>query len=648
MRIKRSPSEGLANGGASETGDVWAWRSMAFVVNGAHATHSQPIDRSRPMLNAPQRQAILMTRSALLLVFLAPSLALAQQGDGTDVQANVHTFKPAKVDATPERVQALKVPSGFQVRSLAQGLQNPRIIAVGPDGRIYVSRRDQGDVLLLEDANEDGALDAEPKVVFSRPGAHGLAIANGQLYVATANDVYRAPIRPDGTLGPEERIINDLPDGGQHPNRTLAFGPDGMLYISVGSSCNACNETNPEHAALLRSSPNGKSRSIFASGLRNTIGFAWDPKTGELWGMDHGIDYLGNDEQPEELNRIQKGKKYGWPHIWGKDGVNPQSTPPGQISKQQWAATSEPMVLGYTAHAAPMQMLFYTGQQFPAAYRGDAFVTMRGSWNRKPASGYEVVRVRFDAGKPVAFEPFLTGFLVDNGQAHIARPVGLAMTKGGALLVGDDANGVIYRVTYSQGQAAPSPAAAVPSGPLMAQVNQGSGVPLAKDRIGNPAAFQFRSPSFSSGQALPPRFSAYHDDASPALSWSPVPGAKSYALIMEDPDAANVKPFVHWVAYNIPATTQSLPEGLPVDPRLLKPEGMLQGVNSRGSVGYFGPKPPVGDPPHHYHFQLLALDTVLDLKAGATRDEVLKAAKGHILGVSETVGTYHQVEAPLK
>lgn len=138
------------------------------------------------------------------------------------------------------------------------------------------------------------------------------------------------------------------------------------------------------------------------------------------------------------------------------------------------------------------------------------------------------------------------------------------------------------------------------------------------------------------------------EQASPALSWSPVPDAKSYALIMEDPDAANVKPFVHWVAYNIPATEQSLPEGLPVDPRLLKPEGMLQGVNSRGSVGYFGPKPPVGDRPHHYHFQLLALDTVLDMKAGATRDEVLRAAKGHVLGVSEIVGTYQQTAAPLK
>ena len=589
-----------------------------------------------------------MSRSALLLLLLAPCFAQAQQGDGTDVQANVHTFKPAKVEASPQRMAALKVPDGFQVRPLAQGLQNPRIIAVAPDGRIYVSRRDQGDVLLLEDADEDGTLDGAPKVVFSRPGAHGLAIANGQLYVATATEVYRAPMRPDGTLGPAERIINDLPDGGQHPNRTLAFGPDGMLYISVGSSCNACNETNPEHAALLRATPDGKSRSIFASGLRNTIGFAWNPSTGELWGMDHGIDYLGNDEQPEELNRIEKGKQYGWPHIWGKDGVNPQSTPPGQISKQQWAAMSEPMVLGYTAHAAPMQLVFYTGTQFPAAWRGDAFVTMRGSWNRKPASGYEVVRVRFDNGRPVAFEPFLSGFLVDNGRAHIARPVGLAITKGGALLVGDDANGVIYRVSHGAAPASPVPAPAVPDDVLKAQVNRGNGVPLVRERVGQVAALQISSPAFGSGQPLPPRLSAYHDDASPALTWATVPGARSYVLIMEDPNAANVKPFVHWVAYNIPADTLGLPEGLPVDPRLLKPEGTLQGSNSRGSVGYFGPRPPVGDPPHPYHFQLLALDTVLDLKPGATRDEVLDAAKGHILAAGETVGTYQQTDAPLK
>ncbi len=589
-----------------------------------------------------------MTRSTMLLLLLATSTAAAQQGDGTDVQGTVHTFKPAKVAASSQRTEALKVPAGFQIRPLAAGLQNPRIIAVAPDGRIYVSRRDQGDVLLLEDQNEDGTLDAEPRTVFTRPGAHGLAIANGMLYVATVNDVYRAPIQPDGTLGREERIINDLPDGGQHPNRTLAFGPDGMLYISVGSSCNACNETNPEHATLLRASPDGKTRSIFASGLRNTIGYAWDPATGELWGMDHGIDYLGNEQQPEELNRIAKGKQYGWPHIWGEGGENPQSTPPGQISKKQWAAMSEPMVLGYTAHAAPMQLAFYTGGQFPQEYRGDAFVTMRGSWNRKPASGYEVVRIRFRDGRPTDIEPFVTGFLVDNGQAHIARPVGLAMTKGGALLVGDDANGVIYRVSYREGSASGPSRTQVPGDVLRAQVSAGSGVPLALQRVGKVAGLTPASPAFDAGQPLPPRFSAYHDDVSPPLAWEPVANARSYVLLMEDPDAANVKPFVHWVAYNIPAQTQALAEGLPTDPKLLEPAGMLQGRNSRGSVGYFGPRPPVGDPPHHYHFQLLALDTVLDLQPGATRDEVLQAAKDHVIGGGELMGTYQQSVPPLK
>ncbi len=164
-------------------------------------------------------------------------------------------------------------------------------------------------------------------MVANRAGAHGLAIRDGKLYLATVKEVFVADIQPDGTLGPLKMIIGDLPDAGQHPNRTMAFGPDGMLYISVGSTCNACNESNPENATILRAAPDGKSRTIFASGLRNTIGFDWHPKTGELWGMDHGIDFLGDEVQPEELNRIERGKQYGWPHVWGDGGINPQSTP---------------------------------------------------------------------------------------------------------------------------------------------------------------------------------------------------------------------------------------------------------------------------------------------------------------------------------
>ena len=141
----------------------------------------------------------------------------------------------------------------------------------------------------------------------------------------------------DGTFGELERIINDLPDGGQHPNRTLGIGPDDHLYISAGSTCNACAETNPESATLLRASKDGTSRTIFAKGLRNTIGFDWQPESGVLWGMDHGIDWLGDEEQVEELNRLEQGKQYGWPYVYGMGEFNPQDHPPEGITLEQWA-----------------------------------------------------------------------------------------------------------------------------------------------------------------------------------------------------------------------------------------------------------------------------------------------------------------------
>lgn len=581
-------------------------------------------------------------------------LALAQQGDGTDVSISTAVYKPAKVEATAERIGALTVPDGFKVAPFATNLKNARILAVAPDGTVYVSRRDQGDVLMLKDTNGDGAADGQPIVVANRAQAHGLAIKDGKLYLATVKEVFVADIKPDGTLSDLTMLIGDLPDGGQHPNRTLAFGPDGMLYISVGSTCNACNETNPEHATMLRASPDGKSRTIFASGLRNTIGFDWHPQTGEFWGMDHGIDFLGNDVQPEELNRLEIGKQYGWPHVYGDgSGINPQSTPPGDITKDQWRAMSTPMIMGYTAHAAPMQMVFYRGGPFPDEFDGNAFVTMRGSWNRNPASGYEIVRIRFENGAPKAIEPFVTGFLTDGGTTHIARPVGLAVAKDGSLLMADDANGVIYRVSYEGDNAGAGAAAApgaAPADKMEGQAAAGVGVPLAKDRpeTEGQGQIQVSSAAFGADGAIPAKHSEYSDGVAPALSWAPVQGAQSYVVIMEDPDAKPITPFVHWVAWNIPAAVTSLPEGLQEQARLTAPDGLLQGRTSRGSVGYYGPRPPVGDPPHHYHFQVFALDTMLEVPAGADRDAVLAAMKGHVLAKGELVGTYAQSTEPPK
>lgn len=592
----------------------------------------------------PRAMPIIAGTVALLF-----NTAYAQQGDGTHVGIAAAIVKPDKVAATSERIAGIKAPPGFAVSVFASGLKNIRIVAVAPDGTIYVSRRDQGDVLMFRDANGDGRPDGAPVKVASRAGAHGLAIRDGKLYLATVKEVFVADILPDGRLSPLKLIIGDLPDAGQHANRTLAFGPDGMLYISAGSTCNTCNESNPENASLLRASPDGKQRMIFASGLRNMIGFDWQPRTGELWGMDHGIDYLGDDEQQEELNKIELGKQYGWPHVYGAGSIYPQSTPPGEISKEEWKARSTPAVLGYTAHAAPMQLLFYRGANFPAEYQGDAFVTMRGSWNRSTPSGYEIVRVRFADGQAQSVEPFVSGFLTDGGKTHIARPVGLAMAKDGSLLMADDANGVLYRIAYAGGAARGAMLAQAPAGPMQQQAAQGTNVPLAlvRPESAGGAKQAVSSSAFASNAMLAPNYSEYADGVSPPLSWAAVQGARSYALILEDPDAPQ-KPFVHWLAWNIPAGVTSLPEGVQEQPRLTDPEGVLQGRTTRGSIGYYGPRPPVGDPAHHYHFQVFALDTVLALPFGADRDQLLQAMRGHVLAKGEVVGRYQQVRPPLK
>ncbi|HZH73359.1 MAG TPA: PQQ-dependent sugar dehydrogenase, partial [Mariniphaga sp.] len=278
----------------------------------------------------------------------------------------------------------------------------------------------------------------------------GLAIHENWLYMVTIKELYRAEINKDGTLQSPEQLRDDLPDGGQHPNRTIGFGPDKMLYLSIGSTCNACDEPRDEHATILRMEIDGSNQEIFAEGLRNTIGFGWHPETGELWGFDHNSDGRGNDLPPEQLNHIQQGKHYGWPWVYGKQEVDyfTSSPPPGNMSRKKFAETTEPMVLGYQAHSAPMQWAFYTGDDFPQEYHLDAFVAMRGSWNRFPAVGYEVVRVNFENGRPQSIEPFITGWLTDDGRSHFGRLVGMAQHPDGFLLLCDDQNGIMYRIAY--------------------------------------------------------------------------------------------------------------------------------------------------------------------------------------------------------
>jgi Raf kinase inhibitor-like YbhB/YbcL family protein len=260
------------------------------------------------------------------------------------------------------------------------------------------------------------------------------------------------------------------------------------------------------------------------------------------------------------------------------------------------------------------------------------------------------VRVRFQDGQAKAVEPFVTGFLTDGGRTHIARPVGLAMAKDGALLMADDANGVIYRLAYTGNTQRAAAELHAPAGPMQQQASRGSGVPVAITRPQTQAQGKaaVSSSAFGRNGAIPARYSEYADGVSPPLSWTAVPNAKSYAVIVEDPDAKPVTPFVHWLAWNIPGTLTSLPEGVQEQARLTEPDGVLQGRTTRGTLGWTGPRPPVGDPPHHYHFQVYALDTMLTVPWGADRDTLLDAMKGHVLAKGELVGTYAQKQKPLK
>jgi len=358
-----------------------------------------------------------------------------------------HIFRPAEEKPSDKFIAGLKLPNGFKVAKFADELEKPRMMAVAPNGDVYVTRRDpHNDVWLLRDTNNDGVAD-ERKQVAQIKDVHGI-VRDGKVYLAATRELYVADVNADGTLGAPKTLYTDFPDAGQHPNRTLAFNKQGELFLSVGSTCDACFEPNKENATMLRVKTDGSGRSIVATGLRNTIGFDWHPTTGELWGMDHGIDWLGDDTQKEELNRIEEGKQYGWPFVFENGRRNPADNPMEhlKVSWDEYAKQSQPPALTYDAHSAPMALLFYTGAQFPAEYRESAFVTFHGSWNRSKPSGYKVMRLKFKDGKPTAFEDFLTGFLINNNSAQFGRPVGLAIAKDGALLVSDDSGGVIYRI----------------------------------------------------------------------------------------------------------------------------------------------------------------------------------------------------------
>jgi glucose/arabinose dehydrogenase len=235
-------------------------------------------------------QVLVLILSVLFSSFLAHQTIAVEGKAGihSDVRVQGSVLEPRKLEPSETEIRRrIKLPTGFAFSVFARDLVNPRIMAVSDAGHVYVSRRSENDVVLLKDEDGDGA--GEKKLaVATRPGLHGIAITGSTMYLVANKDLYRGDIQNDGTLGELTKLVRDLPDAGQHRNRTIGVGLDEMLYVSVGSTCNECEESNPENATMLRLSPDGQMRTIYASGLRNTIGLAWHPATRELFGMDHG------------------------------------------------------------------------------------------------------------------------------------------------------------------------------------------------------------------------------------------------------------------------------------------------------------------------------------------------------------------------
>ncbi|MGH9319702.1 MAG: PQQ-dependent sugar dehydrogenase [Vicinamibacteria bacterium] len=352
----------------------------------------------------------------------------------------------SEVIARPENAE-LRLPDGFEVEEHLSGFERPRFVMLGPGGEILLSdsgSRDAptGVVYALKDGSRTKVLEG-----LDRP--YGLALRGGSLYVAEATSVKRYRYDPASMRAatPGEEVVPLQKFGTGHWTRSLLFEPDGAkFYLSVGSASNIDRGEDPMRAALHRYDADGSGHEIVATGLRNIIGMRFYPGTEDLWVAVQERDGLGDDLVPDYVTKIEEGGFYGWPIAYIGPHPEPrhENVPASEIEKTRYPD----VLLG--AHVAVLDILFYTGEQFPPKYRGGMFLAFHGSWNRAERIGYSVAFIPFADGKPTAGpEDFLTGFMLDPERREVwGRPVGLLQLPDGSLLVSDDGGGKIWRIAH--------------------------------------------------------------------------------------------------------------------------------------------------------------------------------------------------------
>ncbi len=341
------------------------------------------------------------------------------------------------------RLDLLELPPGFQINVYARGVSGARSMTLGSEGTLFVGSRGEGAVYAVLDRDGDQKAEQVLTLASGLSTPNGVVFRDGDLYVAETHRVWRYQNIESSLRNPSQPvlILDNLPKDRRHSWRFIAFGPDGWLYVPVGAPCNACRPADERYASLLRMRPDGTGLEVFARGIRNTVGFDWHPETEELWFTDNGRDWLGDDRPPDELNRATgAGLHFGYPYCHGGDIPDPE------FGQERGCQEFTPPARKLGPHVAAIGMRFYTGDMFPEEYRNQILIAEHGSWNRAEPLGYRLSLVRLEKGQVTAYEVFAEGWL--QGGRPWGRPVDVLVMPDGALLVSDNQQGVIYRITY--------------------------------------------------------------------------------------------------------------------------------------------------------------------------------------------------------
>jgi len=353
-------------------------------------------------------------------------------------------LQPAFADEPlQEKLGLIRLPPGFEISIFADGVENARQMALGKSGTVFAGSRKAGKVHAVTDPDHDWVADRVYLVDKGLDLPSGLEFRSGSLYVAALDRILRYDGIEERLDQPPEPVVvtDELPDKTHHGWKYLRFGPDGLLYVPVGAPCNICDE--PGFAQVRRMRADGSGMEVFAEGVRNSVGLAFHPRSGDLWFTENGRDLLGDDLPGDELNRAGRpGLHFGYPYCHQGDSPDPE------FGAGKDCADYEAPALTLGAHVAALGLTFYTGEQFPAEYRGQLFIAQHGSWNRSEKVGYNILLVRLGSdGKVSGSEVFASGWL--QGQENWGRPNDVLQMPDGSLLVADDQANAIYRIRYT-------------------------------------------------------------------------------------------------------------------------------------------------------------------------------------------------------